>query len=516
MPATFVHWRFPFAVIAALALSAGSFAAAADVSFRNDVMAVLSKAGCNQGTCHGNQNGKNGFKLSLRGQDSKGDLDILRHEQFGRRVNLVEPAGSLLLAKAVATVPHGGGRRFAIGSEEYDVLLRWIAAGMPPDPADLPRLTKLEVTPREQVLFAPHDRLSLRTTATFSDGSVRDVTRWAVYTPSNPIVTVANDGAVARERDGETTIVVRYLDRQASVRLALMPERADFTWRETPTNNFIDEQVFARLRQLRMNPSDLCSDDVFVRRAYLDLLGILPTADEARRFVADDRPGKRSRLVDELLERPEFAEFWALKWADLFRVEERTLDRKGVQTFYHWLQQAVGADRPIDAMARDLLSARGSTYHNPAANFYRAMRDPITRAESVGQVFLGVRLQCAKCHNHPFDRWTQDDYYRWANLFARVDYKVIENRRRDRNDLHEFDGEQIVLATSDGAVKHPAGDEVTAQFLGARTGPGDSDDRLDAVARWIAGGENPMFARVQANRIWFHLMGRGIVEPIDD
>jgi hypothetical protein len=478
------------------------------VTFGRDVMAVLSKAGCNQGTCHGNQNGKNGFKLSLRGQNPAGDFDILLREQFGRRVNPQEPEQSLLVLKAVAAVPHGGGRRFRTEAPEYDILCRWIADGVPADPTDLPRLVKLEASPREEFVVAPAAKVQVRVKATFADGSTRDVTRWAVYTPSNPIVSIDESGSVERERDGETTLVVRYLNRQATVRLAFVPERPGYQWRNTPASNFIDEHVLARLRRLRMDPSDLCSDAVFVRRAYLDLLGMLPAADEARAFVADAAADKRSRLIDTLLDRPEFADFWAQKWADLLRVEERTLDRKGVQVFYHWLRQAVADDKPLNELAHELLAARGSTYRNPPANFYRAMRDPITRAESIGQVFLGVRLQCAKCHNHPFDRWTQDDYNGWTEVFRRVDYKVLENRRRDKNDKHEFDGEQIVLVN--------ANQETSAEFLGAGRGPHVGDDPLLAVADWIADATNPYFARAQANRVWFHLMGRGIVDPIDD
>ncbi len=414
-----------FSIAVALMVLRSVASAEEGVTFRRDVMAVLAKAGCNQGTCHGNFNGKNGFRLSLRGQDPSADLNALLRDQSARRVNLEQPEQSLLLLKAVAAVPHGGGRRFRPHSPEYDVLLRWIADGAR-DSHDGPKLTKLEATPREKFLVAPESEIALRVTATWDDGSTSDVTRWALYTPSNPIVEIDEAGLVRRGRDGETTVVVRYLTRQTTVQLAFVPARPDFTWNDTHPNNFVDEHVLARLKRLRMNPSPLADDSVFVRRAYLDLLGILPTADEARAFVADKDDRKRAMLIDTLLDRPEYAEFWALKWADLLRVEERTLDRKGVQLFHHWIREAVAEDRPLDEFARELLAARGSTYQHPPSNFYRAMRDPITRAESVGQVFLGVRLQCAKCHNHPFDRWTQDDYYNWAGVFARVDYKVLE------------------------------------------------------------------------------------------
>jgi hypothetical protein len=254
-----------------------------------------------------------------------------------------------------------------------------------------------------------------------------------------------------------------------------------------------------------------------MRRAYLDLLGLPPPAEEARAFVRSDDSRKREKLVDQLLERPEFADVWAQKWADLLRAEEKVLDRKGVQNFYHWIRQAVAANRPLDQFVRDLIAARGSTYLNPAANYYRAMRDPKTRSESTAQLFLGTRLQCAQCHNHPFDRWTQDDYYTWADVFARVDYKVLENRRPDDLDSHEFVGEQVVYASREGGVNDPrSGKPVKApRFLGDReTEVARDGDRLGQLADWVV--RNPLFAKSQANRIWFNLMGRGIVDPVDD
>jgi hypothetical protein len=255
-----------------------------------------------------------------------------------------------------------------------------------------------------------------------------------------------------------------------------------------------------------------------VRRAYLDLLGILPTAGEARAFVADERADKRSRLVERLFARPEFADFWALKWADLLRAEERLLDRKGIEAFQRWLRQGIAENKPLDRFARELIAARGSTYQNPAANFYRAIRDPVARSEAVAQVFLGTQLHCAQCHNHPFDQWTQDDYYDWADVFARVGYKVLENRRRDNNDGHEFKGEQIVFVANRGEVKNPrTGKTAHPWFLGLKKPLADDpDDELAALAAWITSPDNPFFARAQVNRVWFHLMGRGIVDPIDD
>jgi hypothetical protein len=514
---------------------------AADVSFRNEVMAVLSKAGCNAGACHGNASGKAGCKLSLRGEDPQLDFKALTRDQFGRRVNLVDPDQSLILLKPTVQIAHEGGKRFARGSAEYQLLRDWIAAGTPDDLARAPKLVRLEVVPSEQILIEPANKVGLRVTATFSDGSRRDMSRMAVYEAANPVVSITPDGQAQRERFGESTVLVRYLDRQVPARLAFVPTRPDFTWKKVPANNYVDESVFAKLRSLRMNPSALCRDEVFIRRSCLDLLGILPTASEARRFVADRGANKRARLIDALLERPEFADFWALKWSDLLRLEERTLDQKGMHAFHHWIRESIAANKPMDQFARELISARGSTYVNPAANFYRANRDPVTRAVATAQVFLGVRLQCAQCHNRPYDRWTQADYYDWAAVFAKVQYKVLENRRQDNNDSHEFKGEQIVFVARHGELKNPRTTKPAqprllastepmdgGELLAKKDGPGTAirgrrggtvapaEDELETLATWLTSPRNPFFARAQVNRIWYHLLGRGIADPIDD
>lgn len=506
----------PLVVLAALA--ATSTAAAEPVSFRNDVMAVLSRGGCNQGTCHGSLNGKGGFKLSLRGEDPAADLLTLTRDTFGRRTNPLHPVESLVLLKATAATPHEGGKRFGNGSPEYALLARWIAEGARPDPADAPTLQALEVAPRTRVLFFPADRVQLQVRATFSNGSVRDVTRLACYEPSNQVAGVSPAGEVEKRAEGETTILVRYLDRQATVQLAFLPDRANFTWRDVPEVNYIDRHIHAKLKQLHMAPSELCSDSVFLRRVYLDTIGVLPSVDETRAFLDDRRPDRRARVIDHLLERPEFADIWALKWSDLLRNEEKTLDRKGMEAFHQWIRQSILQGKPLNEFAREVLAARGSTYSHPPANFYRALRDPASRAEAAAQVFLGLRMQCARCHNHPFDRWTQDDYYSTAAFFSRVEYHIVENQRRDRFDKHEFVGEQVVWPARTGDITHPrSGATVPPRFLGAPPGAAVTDaDRLHAFADWVARPDNPFFARAQANRIWYHLMGRGLVDPIDD
>lgn len=505
------------ALVVIFVLGAKSLAAER-ISFRNDVMAVLSKAGCNAGACHGNAKGKAGFKLSLRGEDPDYDFEMLTREQFGRRVNPMDPEQSLILQKATAQIAHEGGKRFDRGSVEFEMLHRWIAAGAAPDAAGVPRLVALEVTPGEKVLIEPEKTVQLNAQARFADGLRRDVTKLAVYEPANSLVSISPDGLVTALTFGETTVLVRYLDRQVPVRLAFVPARPEFEFREAKRNNFIDDHVFAKLRTLRMNPSELCTDEVFLRRAYLDLVGILPSSSEARSFVSDPRPDKRAVLVEQLLRRTEFADFWALKWSDLLRNEERALDQKGVNNFHRWIRQSIADGKPVDQFVRELIAARGSTYLAPEANFYRANRDPVMRGEAVAQVFLGTRLQCAQCHNHPFDRWTQDDYYNWAALFAKVQYKILQNRRQDSNDQHEFKGEQIVFVARKGEVKNPrTGGAAVPRFLGVDRPVGTGDrDELQELADWITSRENPFFARSQVNRIWYHLMGRGIVDPIDD
>ena len=507
---------FQVALLAAFTFTLAGAETVSTVSFRNDVMAILSKAGCNAGACHGNANGKASFKLSLRGENPDLDFLALTHDQFSRRVDSMEPDQSLILLKATAQLAHEGGQRFKTNSWEYGALRKWVEQGASNDFATAISLRRLEVSPREAILIQPTNEVQIAAKAFFSDGSERDVTSLAVYESANPVVTITAGGLVKSELAGETTVLVRYLDQQIPVTLAFIPARSDFAWSNPEPFNYSDRQIFAKLQRHRMNPSKLCSDETFVRRAYLDLLGVVPTAAEARRFVLDGAPGKRAELIDRLLERPEFADFWALKWMDLLRAEERILDRKGLELFHRWVRQSILDHKPIDQFAREIIGARGSTYRNPAANFYRATRTPVERAEASAQLFLGTRMQCAQCHNHPFDRWSQDDYYDWQRVFARVKYKVLENRRRDDNDGHEFKGEQIVYLAPSGEVTNPrTGGPAKPRFLGEAE-PWAGEDELGALAKWATSAENPLFPKVQANRIWYHLFGRGIVEPIDD
>ncbi len=485
------------------------------VSFHNEVMAVLSKTGCNMGACHGAQTGKGELSLSLRGENPAKDYQAL----LKAFVNLKEPEKSFLLRKPLLEVKHDGGKRFEKDSESYEILRKWVADGAPFDDApEAPRLASLEVTPLQEVFFAPANEVTLSVKAHFTDGTVKDVNRWAIYEPSTLNLEVSEDGHVASLRPGETTVAVRFLDQQVPARLAFVPDRPDFQWDNPQPFNYIDQHVFAKLKTFRTNPSPLADDSLFVRRVYLDLIGTIPTAEEARGFVKDTHPDKRAKLIDALLQRPEFADFWALKWSDLLRNEEKVLDRNGVAAFHGWIRDCIASGKPLDQFAREILTSRGSTYDEAPSNYYRALREPNLRAEATAQVFLGTRLQCAKCHNHPFEKWTMDDYYQFSAIFDGMDYDIIENKRKDKSDKNMFIGEQVVKLVDDRKFKDPRTEKPPAPRLLNISAPAldPEKDRFEQMAAWLTAPENPLFARVQANRIWAHLMGRGIVDPPDD
>jgi uncharacterized protein DUF1549/uncharacterized protein DUF1553 len=510
---------FPRFLAPLACLVAAGTASAADVSFQRDVLPVLTRAGCNAGACHGNFNGKGGFRLSLKGEDPAADLAALTRDMFARRTDPQRPAESLILQKATGSVPHEGGIRFARSSAEYAALHGWIADGCRVDPETAPKLVSLAVTPAGEILVDPADRFRVAVTARFSDGSTRDVTHLAAFEfTSIGVARITPLAEVVRESIGETVLLVRYLSEVTPVRIVFLPDRPIPEMDQMPVKNEIDHLVFAQLKKLRLKPADLAPDHVFLRRAFLDTLGLLPTAEEARAFLADTDPSKREKLIDRLLERPEFAEYWAQKWSDILRNEEKALDRKGVAVFHRWITSQLAADRPLNEFARDILAATGSSYANPPVNFWRAIREPTQRAEATAQVFLGVRIACARCHNHPFDRWTIDDYYGFANNFGRIGYRVLENKRRDDLDKHEFVGEQIIYQSRDGEVMNPrTKGPAKPVFLGVSAPVFDPDtDRLAALAAWVASPSNPFFARAQVNRVWLHLMGRGLVDPNDD
>lgn len=486
--------------------------------FSVDVMPVLSKLGCNLGTCHGNLNGKGGLKLSLRGQDPEFDFAALVRYGRGRRTNISASEKSLFLRKATGSVAHGGGTRLDVDSPTYRVLSQWVKSGAKGPAADDPHLVRLDVEPAQAIVIDPQRRLPIRVEAHFSDGTSRDVTDTACYELSNLNAAVDLQGVVTREKFGETTLIVRFMQVQRPVPIAFIESRPNFEWNDPVEFNEIDRHVFAKLKRLRINPSTLCNDSTFVRRAYLDAIGRIPTALEAKRFVHDTDVNKRSHLVDQLLVRPEFADFWAMKWADVLRTEEKVLDTKGVEVFHGWIRDGLAMGRPLDEFVRSLITATGSTFASPPANFYRANRDPSTRGETTARLFLGTRLQCAKCHNHPFDRWTQEDYYRWSSLFSQLDYDMGDNKRQDKLDKNEFAGDQTVRVAKQAEMRNPATNQVALPKLlgGDALNEAAMDDRLATLATWLTSRENKLFVQSQSNFIWYQLMGRGIVDPIDD
>ena len=478
------------------------------VSFNNDTLAALTKAGCNMGACHGSPSGKAGFRLSLRGYDPPLDIMTLRTEFFGRRTNIMDPAESLLLKKPLMEVAHGGGRRLRKGDASYEVLANWIGQGMRVDGADVPTLDRIELFPPKRVLREGSPRQQLFVHGYFSDGTVRDLTPLTVFSSSNEsVATVSERGLVEKTGRGETAVLARYLDKMATSELSFLEEVKGFAWNNPPERNFVDTLVMEKLQQLQILPSDVCTDDEFIRRAYLDTTGRLPSIAEAQAFLADSSEDKRDRLVDELVDSDDFAEFWTLKWTDVLRSNSKKLKGQGVHKFNRWVYDWVRTDKPLDEFARELLTASGSVYENPAANYWRASRDPNDATETTAQLFLGIRIQCAKCHNHPFERWSQDNYYGIAAAFSRLDRKVGASP-----------DEEIILAKSTGEIQQPRTGKTMKVHLLLK---GDVDvppeqDRRAVFAEWLTAAENPFFAKATVNRIWGHLMGRGIVDPVDD
>lgn len=486
------------------------------VSFRREVVAAMNVGGCNMGACHGTPSGKNGFRLSLRGFDPAADYLQLTRDVLGRRTVAEEPEQSLMFLKGLGRVPHEGGQRFHSGSETTRVMRDWMAEGLKNDADNLPALKEIKVHPSARLLHSPAAFQQLSVRATFADGLSRDVTPLTVFTSSDPsIADVSSSGLVEFKQPGEIAILARYLEEMVSIRFTYLEKKTNFAWEKLPSNNFIDTHVQAKLKLLAIPPSDLCSDQEFLRRAYLDCCGVLPTPKETTEYLDSKDPAKRAKLVETLLARPEFTDFWTLKWADILRSNRKTIQVKGIHSFHHWIHDQIANGIGMDQMVRDLITSRGSASANPAANYYRIARDSQSLAETTAQLFLGFRMQCAKCHNHPFERWTQDDYYSLAAFFARV--KVKKDNVDVGADPKTASGE-IVFEDRAGEVSQPRSGKVMApKFPGGPTptlAPGA--DRRTALADWLTSVDNPFFAKSVVNRVWFHLMGRGIVDPVDD
>ncbi len=480
-----------------------------DWSFRNHVQPVLAKAGCNAGACHGAAAGQNGFKLSLRGYDDEGDFNTLTRQTLGRRVNLNDPGRSLILLKATGAIPHKGGKRFEIDSKEYKILSEWIAAGAPGPKRDEPRISKIEIIP-DHVTLTNGASESLSVRAWFTDNHSEDVTRWVKYTASNASVTQLDEqGNVKIIGNGEGAVTAWYLSRIAiaTVTVPYTNSVSEEVFSKASRRNFIDELVLEKLKSLNLPPSPRANDSQFIRRAFLDTAGILPTAEETRNFVASDSPTKRDELIEQLLSRPEFVDYWTYKWSDLLLVSSRKLKPSAMWSYYNWIHNNVAANTHWDTLVRKLVTAQGSSIENGAANYYVLRDDPRDMAETTSQAFLGMSINCAKCHNHPMEKWTNDQYYQMANLFARV---RIKNGASD--------GDNIVYAATSGDLVQPlrGKPQVPAPLDGKSLELSDPSDRRIALADWLVSSENPYFSRAIVNRIWANFMGVGLVENVDD
>jgi hypothetical protein len=474
--------------------------------FENDIVPLFGRFGCNSAGCHGNSGGQNGFKFSVFGFDPAADYGALVKEARGRRVMPSSPERSLLLTKPSGQLPHGGGIRIREGSAEFELLRGWIAAGTPFGDPLAAKVVTVRVEPKERVMRMKSQQ-QMRVIARYSDGREVDVTSHARFQANQDgMASVSAEGVVfVHDTPGEVAIMASYANCVDTFRAIVPRPNVIAQYPAFPENNFIDGHVIRKLKKLNIAPSELCSDNDYLRRIYLDVIGTLPTADEARRFMADKRANKRELLVDELLNRPEFADYWALKWADTLRVDRQILGHKRAYAYYRWIRESIAGNKPFDQFARELLTAEGPLEETGPANFYKVVTKPGETASTVSQVLLGVRIACAECHHHPFDRWSQTDYFGMQAFFTPVSLRPSAR------------GESVQVF-GDPVTKHPrSGDTVQPHALATKmpeTAP--LGDRRVVLAEWMTSPQNPWFARNLANRMWAHMMGRGLVEPIDD
>jgi hypothetical protein len=506
-----------------------------EFSFVNDISPILSKAGCNSGGCHGKASGQNGFKLTVFGYDPEFDHAAITREGRGRRVRPVDPSQSLLLRKATLDLPHGGGRRFTVGSPEYQTLLGWIQSGAGMGRANAPHLTGIRVLPGERILL-PTGEQQVRVTAEYSDGSRRDVTASSDYSSNaEHVATAGPDGRIrGAGAPGEAAVMVRYMGAVAVTRVVIprpgaRPGPARYAWLRG--GNTLDRRVADKLESLGIEPSGQADDAAFARRVYLDLIGTLPSPSEAGAFLSKMRLVRsrgagavaeaRAALVERLLKRPEYASLWAIRWADVLRVDREALGAKGAYVFYRWLRDRMAENTPYDRWVRELLTAQGSTAEVGPANLFRVTRAPEDAANTVSQVFLGVRLQCAQCHHHPFEKWTQEDFWGLAGFFARLErqQETPDSERISPGGTDEAKHPRtgvVIPAHVLEAPSHLESSSVPAGGPTASTGDSAAEDRRAVLARWLTARENRFFARMFANRLWSQLLGRGVVEPVDD
>ena len=481
------------------------------VRFVRDIEPVMGKLGCNAGTCHGSAKGKNGFKLSLRGYDADFDYHALINDVSGRRFNRVNPDDSLMLLKPLAEVPHEGRQVIKPGSREYQLLRDWIAEGTKSEAARAGRATSIEILPGDVEMDLPGRDQQMLVIAKYPDGSTRDVTRDAHFSVSNTdVAKTGPDGVVKGLRRGEAAILVRFEGIYGTKLLTIMGDRSGYEWKPVAENNFIDGHVNAKLRRVKALPSELCTDAEFIRRVSLDLTGLPPKSDRVRAFLADTTPSKekREKLIDELIGSKDYVESWANKWADLLQCNSENLGQKGVWVYRQWIEKCMAQNMPYDKFVRAILLAEGSAYQNPAVNYYRVLKEPGKITEDVSQTFLGVRFNCNKCHDHPFEKWTQNQYYEFGAHFARVAFKK-----------GTLPGEEIVYRNYNGGeVKHLKTDMVVAPKVpfGSEREMQADEDRRDPFVDWLTSKENPLFAKSMANRVWSYFFGKGIIDPVDD
>jgi hypothetical protein len=478
------------------------------ISFKLDVMPVFMKAGCNVGGCHGAARGKDGFRLSLFGYDPEGDYYRLTREINGRRINLALPNESLILEKATGRVPHTGGERFTQNSEHYQTIVRWLDAGAPMDPPTVATPVSADLYPKNGVLEGKGATQQMVVRAKYSDGTERDVTPLAVFLSNNDTsAKISPEGVVTAGERGEAFVMARFATFTVGAQMIVVPKGLQFAFPKVTENNYIDTLVNNKLKKLRITPSELCTDEVYLRRAYIDVTGVLPTVEEYQRFMDSKAPNKRELLVDELLGRKEFAELWVLKWAELLQIKSsQQVSYKAMLLYYNWLQDNLARNVPMDKMVQELLGSRGGTFKNPATNYYQNETDTLKITENVAQVFMGMRVQCAQCHNHPFDRWTMNDYYGFAAFFSQIGRKGTDDPR-----------EIVVFNSGGGEVTHPVGGRVMKpKFLGGEEPDVAAKDRREVLAKWLASPQNPYFATNLANIVWAHFFGMGIIHEVDD
>ncbi|MGH7970619.1 MAG: DUF1549 domain-containing protein, partial [Limisphaerales bacterium] len=489
-----------------------------------DVSPALSHLGCNAGTCHGAKEGKNGFKLSLRGYDPETDVRSLTDDLASRRVNLASPDDSLMLLKAVAEVPHEGGRRTTVDTKYYQVLRQWIAGGATLN-LKSPRVTGLQLLPRNPVVQRIGSRQQMRVLATYADGGVRDVTAEAFIDSANTdVATTDPSGLITTLRRGEAPVLARYEGNYVATTLTVMGDRTGFVWQDPPTWGRIDELVAAKWQRMKIQPSELCTDLEFIRRIYLDLTGLPPSPDDIRKFLDDSRDSKEKReaLIEHLVGSSEYVDFWANKWADLLQCNSKFLGAEGAQLFRDWIRKEVEQNTPYDKFVREILTAKGSTRDNPAGDYWKILRTPGEAMENTTHLFLATRFNCNKCHDHPFERWTQDQYYDLAAYFAQVSLKedpASEGKKVWGNDV---EGAKPLFEdigdASEGEVNHLRTVKVAPPVFPypSKHEAGSKAPRRQQLAEWITSPENRFFASSYANRLWGYMTGVGIIEPLDD